>query len=70
MLLTNITKQIIEIELHEESENEIYFNVCLLKVAACVFEFFQDKKKNNTSLFTKNIHAICKTIFKLVAVQL
>lgn len=64
MLLTNITKQIIEIELHEESENEIYFNVCLLKVAACVFEFFQDKKKNNASLFTKNIHAICKTIFK------
>lgn len=28
------------IELHEESENEVYYNVCLLKVAACLFEHF------------------------------
>jgi len=28
------------IELHEESENEVYYNVCLLKVVACLHENF------------------------------
>ncbi len=63
-------KQILKIEMSEESENEIYFNVCLLKVSACVFEYFQSQKKNNSDKLTKTIHNICKQVFKEVAIQL
>jgi len=46
--------------MYEESENEIYFNVCLLKVAACIFEFFQNQKKINPVKLTNAIHGMCK----------
>ena len=42
LLFEHLEQQILQIEMYEESENEIYFNVCLLKVAACAFDFFQN----------------------------
>lgn len=54
----------------EESENEIYFNICLLKVAACIYDFFQNQKKVNSVTLTKTVHELCKQVFNKVALQL
>ena len=56
--------------MYEESENEIYFNVCLLKVAACVYELFQNQRKVNPLKLTNTIHGVCKQVFNNVAIQL
>ena len=56
--------------MYEESENEIYFNVCLLKVAACVFEFFQNQKKINSLKLTNAVQGMCKQVFMNVSTHL
>ena len=56
--------------MYEESENEIYFNVCLLKVAACVFEFFQNQKKINSVKLTNAVKGMCKQVFNNVSTHL
>ena len=56
--------------MYEESENEIYFNVCLLKVAACVFEFFQYQKKINSLKLTNAVQVMCKQVFMNVSTHL